>query len=62
MTEWKQLNFVVLLLAGDSGSGGRGVVQQSSPSVLEQDTEPPTAPDAQVGTLDSSLRHRCVNG
>src|SRR4029434_8538797 len=30
-------------------------------SVLEQDTEPSTTPAVQVGTLHSSLRHRCVN-
>ena len=50
----------------DSGSGGRSrsaigklLVCQS---VLEQDTEPPTTPGVQAGTLDSSLCHRFVNG
>ena len=30
-------------------------------SVLEQDTEPLTAPDEQVGALHGVLRHRCVS-
>ena len=63
------------LPGGDSGSGGKGVVQQSEGcyldpecvlakcrSVLEQDTEPPTTPDVQVDSLDSRLSYRCMYG
>ena len=31
------------------------------PSVLGQDTEPQTAPDALVGTLHGSHHHQCMN-
>ena len=57
----------VIVVGVDSDSGVRGVVQKvarsiPTQSVLENDTEPPTSPDVQVGTLDSSLRQHCVNG
>ena len=71
---WCPIKPVAMLPRGGSVSGGRAAALESEGSrfdsrlllamcrsVLEQDTEPLTAPNEQVGALHGFPRHRCMN-